>query len=156
MRISFPAALLILVLGCAVVSCSSTSEVFQLSADEQASMQAAMNQPLNFVVSRDHAIDSWDRAQDFVNRYSTMKLRNTTDSLITTYEQPPTDPAALQVSSTIRFGYTVNRSRDTDGIRYTVQCTPSGPSGSKDAEQNAHLAASYIRTGTVCDRCIVR
>lgn len=156
MRISFPGALLLLFLAGALVSCSSTSEVFQLSADEQASMQTAMAQPLSFVVPREHAIDSWDRAQDFVNRYSTMKLHSGTDSLVTTYEQPPTDPNALQTASTIRFGYSVGRSRDPDGVRYRVQCTPSNPSGSKDADQNAHLAAYYILTGTVCDRCIVR
>jgi hypothetical protein len=63
-------------------------------------------------------------------------------------------PARTYINA--RFGYSVSRSRDPEGIRYTVQCTPSGPSGSKDAEQNAHLAASFIRTGTVCDRCIVR
>jgi hypothetical protein len=156
MRISFPGAFLILVLSSVLVSCSSTSEVFQLSADEQASMQTAMAQPLIFVVAREHAIDSWDRAQDFVNRYSTMKLHTGTDSLVTTYEQPPADPTALQTSSTIRYGYSVSRARDPEGVRYQVQCAPSNPSGSKDAEQNAHIAAYYILTGTVCDRCIVR
>ena len=153
MRISFLAALLILALS---AGCSSTSAVFQLSADEQASLAQAMSGPLNFVIPREHAIDSWDRAQDFLDRYSTMKLRSVTDSLMTSYEQPVTDPNQIQSASAVRFGYSVTRSRDVDGIRYVVQCTPSNPSGAKDADQNGHLAAYYIRTGTICDRCIVR
>ena len=153
MRFSFPAALMILALSC---GCSSTSAVFQLSADEQASLSQAMSGQLNFVVPREHAIDSWDRAQDFLDRYSTMKLHSATDSLLTSYEQPVTDPNQIQSASAVRFGYSVTRSRDVDGVRYVVQCTPSNPSGAKDADQNAHLAAYYIRTGTICDRCVVR
>jgi hypothetical protein len=156
MRISFPGAVLLLGIAAAGLSCSSTSAVFQLSADEQASLSQAMSGQLTFVVPREHAIDSWDRAQDFLDRYSTMKLRSSTDSLMTSYEQPPTDPNQIQSASSVRYGYSVTRSRDVDGIRYVVQCTPSNPSGAKDADQNAHLAAYYIRTGTICDRCVVR
>jgi len=151
-RFSFPRLVLICLLGSAALSCSSA---FQLNADDQASLQQAMDTPLEFVVSRDHAIDSWDRALDFVNRYSTMKLRNTTDSLITTYEEPTVTPT-IESAAGIRYGYSVNRFRDIEGIRYRVRCTPSVKIGEKDADQNAHLAAQFIKTGTVCDRCIVR
>ena len=154
MRFSFPRFVLASLLGWALVSCSSTS-VFQLSADEQSLLQSAMDTPLTFVVPRDQAIASWDRASDFVQRYSTMKLRSVTDSLITVYDAPSVTPT-IENASSIRFGYSVGRSKDPGGIRYTVQCTPSSTVGQKDAEQNAHLAAYYVKTGSVCDRCIIR
>jgi len=152
-RLSFPRAVLILLLGASALSCSSA---FQLSAEDEASLKEAMAMDLRFVVPRDHAIDSWDRAQDFVNRYSTMNLRTATDSLITSYETPPPDLAALPTATQTRFGYSVRRYRDLSGIGYLVQCTPSVKTGEKDADQNAHLLAYYIQTGTVCDRCIIR
>lgn len=151
-RFSFPRSLLILLLGGIALSCSSA---FQLSAEDEASLDEAMAGPLDFVVPRDQAIASWDRAHDFVNRYSTMKLRNVTDSLLTTYEEPVYGQP-IESAAGIRFGYSVRRFRDPEGIGYVVQCTPSGKSGEKDADRNAHLAAWYIQTGTVCARCVVR
>jgi hypothetical protein len=151
---SFPRFILTSLLAWALVSCSSTS-VFQLSADEQSLLQSAMNTPLTFVVPRDQAIASWDRASDFVQRYSTMKLRSVTDSLITVYDEPSVTPL-IENASSIRFGYSVRRSRDPGGILYQVQCTASSKTGDTDAAQNAHIAAYYVKTGLVCDRCIVR
>jgi hypothetical protein len=153
MRFSFPRTLPILLLAAVALSCSSA---FQLSADDEAILREAMDLPLTFVVPRDHAIDSWDRAVDFVDRYSTMTLRTATDSVLTTYETPPLDLAALPTATRVRFGYSVRRYRDFGGIGYTVQCTPSSKTGEKDADQNAHLMAYYIQTGSVCDRCIIR
>ncbi len=153
-RFSFPRTVLILALCWAPASCSSTS-VFQLSADEQSLLQSAMNTSLTFVVPRDQTIASWDRAVDFVDRYSTMKLRSATDSLVTRYQEPVVTPTIASASS-ILYGYSVGRTKDWEGIRYNVQCTPSSAVGQKDADQNAHIAAYYIKTGAVCDRCIVR
>lgn len=148
------AAAFILTLG--AISCASS---FQLSADEQSALREAMDTPLTFIVPRDRSLESWDRAQDYINRYSTMKLRSVTDSVLVTYETPvyQQDPAPVQSGSSIRFGYSISRASDPAGIRITVQCTPSSTLGQKDADQNAHIAAYYIKTGTVlCDRCIVR
>jgi len=154
-RFSFPRAVLILVLGGFTLSCGSTS-VFQLSTDEQNLLQLAMNTPLTFVVPRDQTIASWDRAVDFVNRYSTSPLRSGTDSLATSYEELVAKTTTIESASSIRYGYAVRRAKDPDGIFYSVQCTPSSTVGQKDADQNAHIAAYYIKTGYVCDRCIVR
>ncbi len=147
-----------LLLCLAALSCASTT-VFQLSPEEEAALRLAMDSPLTFVVARDQSIASWDRAQEFINRYSSMKLRSATDSTTVSYENPvyTSDPAALESGSNLRYGYSVSRSRDPGGIRISVQCTPSGKLGEKDADQNAHIAAYYIRTGTLgCTRCIVR
>ncbi len=133
--------------------------MFQLSTDEQASLRQAMDTPLTFVVPRDRSLESWDRAQEYVNRYSSMKLRSVTDSVLVTYDSPTYTqiPAPVEAGSSIRYGYSVSRASDPEGIRIVVQCTASSALGQKDSDQNAHIAAYYIQTGRVaCDRCIVR
>ena len=133
--------------------------MFQLSEDEQASLRLAMETPLTFVVPRDRSLESWDRAQEFINRYNSMKLRSVTDSLLVTYDEPTYQrvPVPVDAGSSIRYGYSIGRARDPDGIRISVQCTPSSKLGEKGADQNAHIAAYYIRTGQVaCYRCIIR
>jgi hypothetical protein len=118
-----------------------------------------MDTPLTFLVPRDHSLKTWDRAHDFVDRYSTMKLRSVTDSVLVTYDSPTTqsDPSPVASGSGIRYGYSVSRSSDPDGIQIAVKCTPSSTLGEKDADQNAHIAAYYIKLGYIaCDRCIVR
>ncbi len=140
----------------AAISCASS---LQLSADEQSSLQLAMDTPLTFVVPRDQSLVSWDRAQEYINRYSSMKLRSVTDSVLVTYDSPTYQqvPAPVESGSGIRFGYSISRSNDREGIRISVQCSSSSKLGEKDADQNAHIAAYYIKTGRVaCDRCIVR
>ncbi len=147
-----------LVLALAAFSCASSS-VFQLSVDERATLRMAMDTPLSLIVPRDQSLKSWDRAQEFLDRYSTMKLRSVTDSVLVTYDSPTiqTDPSPVAVGSGIRYGYSVSRTADPDGIRIAVKCTPSSTLGEKDADQNAHIAVYYIKTGQIaCDRCIVR
>ena len=150
------AAALILSLG--ALSCASSS-MFQISQEEERALQAAMDAPLTFVVPRDRSIETWDRAHVFFDRYSTMKLQTVTDSLLLTYETPlyTGDPAPVESGSGIRYGYSISRSRVPEGIQYVVACTPSSKLAAKDADQNAHIAAAYIRSGTIpCVRCIVR
>jgi hypothetical protein len=146
------------ILALAASSCAS-SAVFQLSSDERAYLRMAMDTPLTFLVPRGQSIQTWDRAHEFLDRYSTMKLRSVTDSVLVTYDPPAvqSDPSPVAVGSSIRYGYSVSRSSDPDGIRIAVKCTPSSTLGEKDADQNAHIAAYYIKTGQIaCDRCIVR
>lgn len=145
-------------LSLAALSCASNS-VFQLSQDEQNSLRVAMETPLTFVVPRDRALETWDRAREFVDRYSSVKLRSATDSVLVTYDSPTYQqvPVPVEAGSSIRYGYSVSRSKVPEGIKIVVTCTPSSKLGEKDADQNAHIAALYIRSGTVaCDRCIVR
>ncbi len=118
-----------------------------------------MDTPLTFVVARDRSIETWDRAAEFINRYTSMKLHSATDSVLVTYDSPTYQsvPSPVEAGSSIRYGYSISRSRDPEGIRIAVQCTPSSKLGEKYADQNAHIAAYYIMTGSVaCDRCIVR
>jgi hypothetical protein len=147
-----------ILLALVAASCASSS-MFQLSPDERAGLGLAMDTPLRLLVPRDHSLQTWDRAQEFIDRYSTMKLRSVTDSVLVTYETAPyqTDPSPVASGSAIRYGYSVSRSSDPDGIQIAVKCTPSSTLGEKDADQNAHIAAYFIKTGQIaCDRCIVR
>jgi len=157
-RSSLVRAALASALALAALSCASSS-VFQLSVDERAALRMAMDTPLSLVVPRDQSIRTWDRAQEFLDRYSTMRLRSVTDSALVTYELPAiqTDPSPVAPGSGIRFGYSVSRAVDPDGIRIAVKCTPSSTLGEKDADQNAHIAVYFIKTGSLaCERCIVR
>ena len=145
-------------LSLAALSCASGS-VFQLSLEEQVSLREAMDTPLDFAVPRERSIESWDRAREFIDRYSSMKLRSTTDSVLVSYDSPTysPDPSPGSRGSNLHYGYNITRSRDPLGVRIKVQCTPSSDLATKDAEQNAHIAAYYILTGYLgCARCIVR
>ena len=145
-------------LSLAALSCASGS-VFQLSLEEQAALREAMDTPLTFVIPRERSIESWDRAREFLDRYSSMKLRSTTDSMLVSYETPTysSDPASVESGSNLHYGYTISRSRDPQGIQIVVQCAASTKRGEEYAKQNAHIAASYILTGYLgCTRCIVR
>ena len=141
-----------------MLSCASSS-VFQLSEDEQAALRLAMDTPLTFVVPLDRSIQTWDRAGEFIDRYTTMKLHSGTDSVLVTYESPTYQgvPIPVEAGSGIRYGYSISRTRDPGGLRMAVRCIPSSKLGEKYADQNAHIAAYYIMMGSVaCDRCIVR
>ncbi len=121
-RLSFPCRVLVLLISLTAVSCASS---FELTADEQSMLRDAMDTPLTFVVPRGEAIPTWDRAQEFIDRYSSMKLRSVNDSLITTYENVAMVTNPIETASSVRFGYTVSRARDPEGIRFQVGCTPS-------------------------------
>jgi len=147
-------------LSLAALSCASGS-VFQLSLEEQVALREAMDTPLDFVVPRERSIASWDRAREFIDRYSTMKLRSTTDSVLVSYDSPmySSDPPPSVRGSNLHYGYSIVRSRDPagGGTKIAVQGTSSSDLGKKDAEQNAHIAAYYILTGYLgCARCVVR
>lgn len=142
--------------GC-ILSCASTA-MLDLTGEEQGSMTLATATPLYFSVPRDRARETWDRAQTFVDRYSSMKLRSSTDSMIQSYDPPPTpQPPGMEVSAPIRFGYSVSRTAMADSIRLDVKCVTNRQLAEKDADTNAHIAAYFILTGRIaCARCIVR
>lgn len=155
---SFLTRAAVALLSLAALSCASGS-VFQLSLEEQAALREAMDTPLTFVVPRERSIPSWDRAQEFITRYSSMRLKPPTDSLLVSYDTPTysSDPSPVESGANLRYGYSISRSRDPEGIQIKVLCTPSSKMGEKYADQNAHIAASYILTGYLgCTRCIVR
>lgn len=156
MRFAVRALLLAALVGC-VQSCASTA-VLDLSGEEQASMTLAMATPLSFSVPRDHALETWDRAHTFLDRYSTMPLRSSTETSMQSYN-PPTQPLppGTVVTEPIRFGYSFSQTAVADSIRLGVGCTTNRDVAQKDADTNAHIAAYFVLTGKIaCARCIVR
>jgi len=155
-RYAFLALILAGLIGC-VISCASTA-VLDLTGEEQASMNLAMAMPLSFSVPRDRAMETWDRAQTFLDRYSTMKLRASTEFTMQTYDPPrPYQPPGTEVAEPIRFGYGFSRTAIDDSIRMDVRCITNRDIAAADADKNAHIAAYFVLTGRIaCARCIVR
>lgn len=139
------------------LSCASTS-MLDLTSEEQASMTLVMATPLSFSVPRDRAIETWDRAQTFLDRYSSMALRSSNESMIQSYDppKPPQLPGTVDTTP-IRFGYSFSRSAIADSIRLNVGCITNREMAQTDADTNAHIAAYFVLTGKIaCARCIVR
>ncbi len=67
-----------------------------------------------------------------------MKIRKATDSVLETH-RPPRDET--------RFGYSITRTRASSGMVYTVKCYRRDRWEKSRCEQNAGIAATYIRTG---------
>jgi hypothetical protein len=155
-RFALRALALAILMGC-VQSCASTA-MLDLTGEEQASMTLAMATPLSFAVPRDRSMETWDRAQTFLDRYSTMTLRTSTDSLLQRYDPPrPYQQPGMETTEPIRFGYSFSRAAFADSIRITVGCKTNRDIAESDADKNAHIAAYFVLTGRIaCARCIVR
>ena len=94
--------------------------------------------PTTFTVAPALDTAAWERAHSFVRRFSSMKIRKATDSVLETH-RPPRDET--------RFGYSVTRTRVSSGVVYTVECFRRDRWENEHSEQNAGIAATYIRTG---------
>ncbi len=81
---------------------------------------------------------AWERAHSFVKRFSSMKIRKATDSVLETH-RPSRDET--------RFGYSVTRTRVRSSVVFEVECLPRDRWEMTRCEQNAGIAATYIRTG---------
>ncbi len=94
--------------------------------------------PTTFRIARALDQTAWKRARSFVARFSSMKVKRATDSLLQTY-QPP--------SNETRFGYKITRRRARSGVTFTVKCLRRDRWERKHCQENAGIAATYMRTG---------
>ncbi len=94
--------------------------------------------PTTFTVAP--ALDkvAWERAHSFVKRFSSMKIRRETDSVLATH-RPPSDETS--------FGYSVTRTPGRSGVVFKVECYPRDRWERTHCEQNAGIAATFVRTG---------
>ena len=81
---------------------------------------------------------AWKRARSFTTRFSSMKIKRATDTVLQTYH-PPSDET--------RFGYKVTRRSARRGVTFTVHCLPRDRWEKQHCRENAGIAATYIRTG---------
>jgi len=96
----------------------------------------ALNSPLTFAIAEDSTSAAWERARVFVSQYGSVPIESSTDSLIQT--GPLTEWP--------QYGYTITRSRMGSGVQITVRCNASRKR-EQGTDNNAHIAAYYIRTG---------
>lgn len=106
-----------------------------LTPEESAYQQKFMAQPTEFDLPKTQADEAWwGRAISFVNKYADMKIKETSDTMITTF-MPPMG----------RYGYSIIRTPIGDKVKFIVNCL-----GELDPipSHNAHIAALYIANGT--------
>lgn len=112
--------------------------------DEQTKREAKLAElralPLRFVVAKDQAPDAWQRAQVWVAKHASVKLQNTTDVLIETFN-PGMSGMAPQ------YGYKITKAPVPTGVEIDVQLLAPSAYWANRAPDNAPLAAHYIRTG---------
>ena len=94
--------------------------------------------PTTFRIARALDQTAWQRARSFVTRFSSMKVKSATGSVLQTYD-PPSDET--------RFGYRVTRRSTRSGVTFTVKCLRRDRWEKKHCQENAGIAATYIRTG---------
>jgi hypothetical protein len=104
---------------------------------EKAYLDEAMAQPLHFDVPASESTAAWGRAQDYIAKFSALKIQTATTDLIDTYN--PTGPG--------EFGYKVNRIEGHLSTHFSVDCFTTDSHGAGVANRSAHLLAYYIRVG---------
>jgi hypothetical protein len=106
-----------------------------LYPQEKAYLDEAMAQPLQFDVPASESTAAWGRAQDYIAKFSALKIQTATTDLIDTYN--PSGPGEV--------GYKVNRIQGHVRTRFSVDCFASDSHGAGVANRSAHLLAYYIR-----------
>ena len=94
--------------------------------------------PTTFRMAQSLSQTGWKRARSFVARFSAMKVKRATSSVLQTYH-PPSDETG--------FGYKVTRRPARSGVTFTVRCLPRDRWEKQHCQENAGIAATYIRTG---------
>ncbi len=106
--------------------------------DQAGYLREMRSAPTTFRIARALDQTAWKRARSFVTRFSSMKVKSTTDSVLQTYHPP---------SNETRFGYIVTRRPVRGGVTFTVECLRRDRWEKKTCRENAGIAAAYIRTG---------
>lgn len=126
---------LIVILSLFLLSCASTI----IYSKEQSDYLVKIRQfPLEFEMPKEQVEEAWGRAQSFIGRYSSMKLQIVTDYVIQTY-----NPVGIGAE----FGYYVTKTPMGVMVQFTVQCNVNNSLLNDHAMDNAHILASYIKTG---------
>lgn len=131
--------MLLAVIVTLVVGCASMS----WTPEEEAWVKEVEKQPLTFNVHKDKDKEAWSRAQGFVSKYTSMKIQNTSENNIETY-----NPTNSKNQYGFNYGYKVSRLPMGDSTEYTVVCQ-SDNMFDGGGTRNAHIMAYYIVNGTI-------
>lgn len=124
--------IVLVLLGC------STQSLMYLSPSESSYMERANACPLIFIIDKTEEEAAWGRAQSWLVKHSSMKIQTVTNFIIQTYT-----PAGRGVD----YGYNIIKTLMKDEVQIEVQCGSQNPFAVKDAKNNAHLLAYFIKTG---------
>jgi hypothetical protein len=127
-------AIIILVLS--LVACSTGKRMYSGAALESIAKMRVDNPT---VYTKDNIEAAWARAQQFISICSSMKIQVATDYVIETYNPPPRYP--------ISYGYQIFKEPVEGGYQIEVRCAAGVPGYEQEANNNAIVAAYYIRTG---------
>ncbi len=119
----------------------------KLTATQEAYLEAAMATPLTFTLPKSQVDEAWDRAQTFIERFSSMKLQILTAHVIRTYN--PTGAFTT-------FGYYLRKIPMGDTTQFTVQCICNSMSPTDQSLENAHILAYYMKTGNLDSTLVSR
>ena len=125
--------------GCAQI------ERNNLYPQQQEQLDKAMAQPLHFDIPASESTAAWGRAQDYLARYSRLKLQTATNDLLETYN--PTDYGEV--------GYKINRIEGHVSTQFTVDAYTADSNVATLARRDAHLLAYYIAVGEPIDERLV-
>ena len=103
--------------------------------------------PTAFIIDIIDEKDAWGRAQSFIGRFSSMKVQSATKNIIQTYTPTGTRPS---------YGYNITKTPVEDGVAISVNCLSNNMFENKEANQNAHVLAYYIKTGKLYPKYIYK
>lgn len=114
--------------------------------EANAYLARVMATPLTFTVPKDKSDEVWGRINNFIAKYSTMKIQTASDYIIETYN--PTDNINA-------WGYMANRMVKGDEVEISVTCTYAW-GHKKTGTRNAQILALYAATGELDETLISR
>lgn len=125
--------IVVLILTAAGIGCNSLS-----TEERQRHYESALAFPLEFELPNELAGEAWQRAKQFLRRYSEFQIQ---------FEQPILLETFMPRFPNETYGYRVTRKIDSTASRFTVECTTADASSLDRAKRNAHLLAYYMASG---------
>jgi hypothetical protein len=129
-----------------LAACSSLT----LSPAEQSYLNNIRYQPLAFAVAKDQATAVWERALQWVRAYSTMPIKDVTETTIVT----------TMPQSGGQYGYKIRREDAGEKVEFSVECLHRigeiDFSTRDNAVQNSRILANYLQTGELPHPDLIR
>lgn len=126
------------VYGVGLLSSCATVSPEKLAPADRAYFERALATPLEFAIPKEQEVEAWGRAQSFLGRFGSTQIQAATDYVLQTYNPSSGD---------VDYGYYVTKTPAGDEVRIKVECIAGNMFSGKDATNNAHILAYYIKTG---------
>lgn len=101
-------------------------------------LDAIKAQAWEFNLPKSESEPAWGRAQNFISKYSSMRIQVATDYVIETY-----DPS----NGNVAFGYGVTRMMEGDSVAFTVRVSSGNMFAGAYRTMNGDILSYYIATG---------